>query len=146
MNACNGRKSAADFNNKLIETQNSITSAYNQFVEQVLPTSTTDSIKFVMICDSLLTNIQEDIDDVKIVEVPEDGQYFKEAAITTFQKYKEMIEKKIETNNLLDTDSIHIQNKLIGEFNILRQQADSLESILSKAQKEFAEANKLTVK
>lgn len=144
--ACNGRKSAVDFNNKLIETQNNITSTYNQFVEKVLPADNVDSTELVMLCDSLLTNIQKNIDDVKVIEAPQDGEYFKEAAVITFQKYKQMIEKKIEANNLQETDSIHIQNKLIGEFNMLRRQADSLESILTKAQKEFAEVNKLQVK
>lgn len=141
--ACNGRASAVDFNNKLIETQNKITGSYNKFEQETL---TTDSISLLKLCDSLLVNLRSDIDEVKKIETPEGGAYFKETALILFEKYNQMIEAKMGTIFLSDIDSVHIQNKVIEEFNYLRTQADSLESLLIKAQQEFAETNKLVIK
>lgn len=144
--ACN-KRDAIEYNNAIIASQSNIDDACKRYIAIILEADSLGEYSRIKAeTDSLYTIINAEIENVKNLEVPKNGQRLKESAIIIFEYYKKIPEIGIKAAGFTKETSVADYNSFIREFNNAVDEGAKLETDLVKEQNQFMEANDIKIK
>ncbi len=143
--ACDKRQEIA-YNDSIVESQQVVVDEYIRFnlqLSHAIPTLSFDSIRIQ--ADRSMSVIEQEIAKIDTLQTPENGEKFRESAITLFQSIKELVNAGGEFVVLTEKSPQDSVNMLIEKYNEKSEDYKFKNSEIQKVQQNYAQEKKIQI-